>query len=161
MNAVSWASDDVLVCAVDHTGALFIGEVTPDGKYMSTQRVEIAAPSPLWLVPGSGDSFIALCGASAPVMLRLNVDVQRRCIDSTTTYALDAPATCLAMVAGRARTDAFVVDTLGISHYVIDDAAETAADFTTESEPSDDRVCFHVRHFGTRCSEPCRRMPRR
>ena len=143
MNAVAWAAPDLLVCAVDDTGALYLGEVTADGSYTSTQRIEIATPSPLWLARGGGDAMVALCGASLPVLLRLNVDLQRRCVGSTTAYSLDAPAACIATaVASPASTNVFVVDALGISRYSMD---HDGASYTAESA--------RVRVFGT-CSAP-------
>ena len=135
VNACTWAANDLLVCAVDDTGALYLGEVAADGAYTSTQRIAIASPTAFWLASGGvGDAMIALCGVAAPVFLRLNVDLQRRCVGSTTTYSLDAPAACIATAAAsNARTNAFVVDALGISRYVIEDVGETASALTTES----------------------------
>ena len=127
VNSVAWATNDIIVCAVDGTMALYLGEVMADGSYTSTQRIEIATPSPLWLAPGcGGDAMVALCGASVPILLRLNVDMQRRCVGSTTAYSLDAPAASLAIVVNPACTNAFVVDALGISRYTIEHTGETA-----------------------------------
>lgn len=123
VNAVAWASHDLLVCAVDNTAALYLGDLTADGVYTSTQRIEIASPSALWLAPagGGGDTVVALCGIAAPVILRLNVDLQRRCVGSTTMYSLEAAAVGFAtVVASPSRTDAFVLDALGISRYFIE-----------------------------------------
>ena len=127
VNAVAWATNDILVCAVDDTMALYLGEVMADGSYTSTQRIEIATPSPLWLAPScGGDAMVALCGASVPILLRLNVDLQRRCVGSTTAYSLDAPAASLAIVVNPACSNAFVVDALGMSRYTIEHTGETA-----------------------------------
>lgn len=129
VNAVAWASHDLLVCAVDNTAALYLGELTADGVYTSTQRIEIASLSALWLAPagGGGDTVVALCGIAAPVILRLNVDLQRRCVGSTTMYSLEAAAVGFAtVVASPSRTDAFVVDALGISRYFIEHVGEAA-----------------------------------
>ena len=123
MSAVTWAHDDILVFAAGDstsTTALHVGEVTPEGCYVPSQRVDIASASPFRLVSGGAGHFVALCFDVLPMILCLRFDAHLRRIASTSTYSLEAPVASVAAADSyQSCMIAFLTDELGIAQCAI------------------------------------------